>query len=59
MEKATVEGNERNDEKESPGGRLKRRLQRVQRRSRARHGVECEAVALRMRLIKTKEDGDL
>jgi hypothetical protein len=58
MEKVVVEETERDDEEESPRGRLKRRLQRVQRRSQARHGVECEAVALRMRLIKTKEDGD-
>ena len=58
MEDVVMEKNERNDEKESPGGRLKRRLKRVQRRSHAAHGFECEAVALRMRLIKTKEDSD-
>jgi hypothetical protein len=58
MENVAVEKNERNDEKESPGGRLRRRLKRVQRRSRAQHGFECEAVALRMRLVKTKEDSD-
>jgi hypothetical protein len=58
MENVMVAENERNDEKESPGAQLKRRLKRVQRRSHARQGFECEAVALRMRLIKTKEDGD-
>jgi hypothetical protein len=58
MENVVVEENERNDEKESPGGRLKRQLKRVQKRSHARYGFECEAVALRMRLIKTKEDSD-
>jgi hypothetical protein len=58
MEKLVVERNESKDERESPGGQLRRRLKRVQRRSQARYGYECEAVALRMRLVKTKEDGD-
>ena len=58
MERVIAGEPQRNDEKESPGGRLKQRLKRVQRRSQARHGFEREAVALRMRLIKTKEDGD-
>jgi hypothetical protein len=58
MENAVREENERNDEQGGPRGRMKRQLQSVQRRSRARHGFECEAVALRMRLIKTREDGD-
>jgi hypothetical protein len=53
-----VEESERDDEKESSGGGLRRRLKRVQRRSHARYGFECEAVALRMRLIKTKKDSD-
>ena len=36
------------------GGRLRGRLQGVRRRKRARRGFECEVVALKMRLVRTK-----
>jgi len=40
-------------------GRLKRRLKGVQKRKRVRRlDLECEAVALKMRLIKIEEDSD-
>jgi hypothetical protein len=41
------------------GGRLKRRLKGVRKRKYTRRfDFECEAVALKMRLIKAEEDGN-
>ena len=40
-------------------GRLKRQLKSVKKRRRVRRfDLECEAVALKMRLVKIKEDSD-
>ena len=47
------------EEKDGPGGRLKRRLTSVRKRKRARRSdFECETVALKMRLVKIEEDGN-
>ena len=41
------------------GGRLKRRLKGVQKRRRVRRfDLECDAVALKMRLVKIEENSD-
>lgn len=40
------------------GGRLKKRLRVVRKRKRAQRGFECEVVASKMRLVKTKEEND-
>ena len=39
-------------------GELKERLRGVRKRKRARRGFECEVMALKMRLVKVKEQGD-
>ena len=45
------------EERNGPGGRLKRQLKGVRKRKRARRfDLECEAVALKMRLVKVEED---
>ena len=40
------------------GGELKGRLKGVRKRKRARRGFECEVMALKMHLVKVKEEGD-
>lgn len=37
---------------------LKGRLKGVRKRKRVRRDFECEAVALKMRLVKVKEEGE-
>ncbi|MEE8389223.1 MAG: hypothetical protein V3S14_00285 [Anaerolineae bacterium] len=47
------------EEKDRQGGRLKRRLKGVRKRRRAhRFDLKCEAVALKMRLVKTEEGSE-
>ncbi len=38
--------------------RLGKRLKRVRKRKRARRDFACEAVALKMRLVKAREKGN-
>jgi len=42
------------EEKDERGEQLKRRLKGVRKRKRARRGFECEAIALKMRLSRSK-----
>jgi hypothetical protein len=58
MRNTVVEEKQGADGREGLGGRLRRRLRVVQKSEYARYGFECEAVALRMRLVKAKEDSD-
>ena len=46
------------EEQDERGGRLKRRLKSVRKRKHAQRGLACEAVALKMRLVKIEEDSD-
>ena len=43
---------------EGQGARLGARLKGVRRRKRARPGVECNVLERKLRMVKTKEEGD-
>lgn len=45
-----------NREEGERGGWLKKRLQVVRKRKRARRGFECEVMASKMRLVKVEEE---
>jgi len=40
------------------GGRIGGRLKGVRKRKRARRGFECDVMALKLRLVKTRETSD-
>ncbi len=49
---------EREEREERQDSGVRGRLKRVKRRKHAQHEFECEVMALKLRLVKVKENGE-